>query len=95
MVKETSYVYLADNFTLHQTSRRLQNGMSAEDILYYLFEHGIIDSRGIPLEEYRIKGYMFHINSLYPKGSSPRKFHIPYFTPAGIEWFRNLVGFSS
>jgi hypothetical protein len=91
--RDIGYVYLEDNFTLYQASRLLRNGMSAEDILYFLFEQGIIDSRCIPFPEYRTKGYMFHINSLYPKGSSsPRKIHIPYFTPAGIEWFKNLVG---
>jgi len=92
MAKEMSYVYLEDNFTLYQASQLLRNGMSAEDILYFLFEQGIINSRCIPFSEYRIKEYMFHINSLYPKDSSSlRKIHIPYFTPKGIKWFRNLV----
>lgn len=86
---DNNYVFLEDQFTLLQAVKQIKNGMSAEDLLYYLYEQGIIDGNGLPVKKYVEMKYLFHVNEMYPKGGgNPILVLVLYLTPKGLNWLK-------
>lgn len=91
-MERLGYTYLEDNYTICQAARKLQIGLSNMDICYFLLERNIIDTEGKPYYENINNGDMFLVCELYPKESSiPREIYIPYFTPKGLMWLKEIL----
>lgn len=85
-------VYLEDCYTICKVCVLLNCGLTAEDLLDWLFIKKILDEKGIACHQYVEKEYLFTKADMCPKESSvARLVHVVYFTDKGIEWLRSQL----
>lgn len=77
---------------LDRAAKLLQLKMSGIDLIYYLYELGIIDFQAIPYPEYQNLGYMYFVKAFYPgRTERPTIPNFPYFTREGLTWFKTFL----
>lgn len=90
-MKRIENIHLREIIDLDKAAKLLQLKMSGIDLLYYLYELGIINSQAIPQLKYQDLGYIYFIKAFYPgRTEKPTIPNFPYFTGKGLIWFKNF-----